>query len=389
MRTNSVFTGERIQKSLRARFNPVKELTPESLVRMLDSFNAGELRSAALAWETIEQRDDLLKTVAMKRKKGPGRFGWFVEAVDESEAAQRHKATLEFFYRNLTVTHACDGNQRGGLSLLVQQMMDAVGKRYAVHEIVWEPNPRALEKLTATFRFVPLWFFENRTGELRLLSSDYSREGELLEPGAWLVSTGDGLMEASAIAYLYKHLPLRDWLIYCERNGMPGVRGVTDALPGSDEWEAAKDAVREFGAEFHALMSRGTDIEAVDVTTAGELPYPRLVERMDAAIVALWRGSTMGTLAERGTGVTLQARETGLIERDDVEHVSTMLHAQVDRWVVRYVFGEGEPLARVRLRHREEGLTPEQLEDARELIVSSLPQAIAGLVEKLLGEVRN
>ena len=37
-------------------------------------------------------------------------------------------------------------------------------------------------------------------------------------------------MEACSIAYLFKHLPLRDWLVYCERNGMPGVRGVNNHM---------------------------------------------------------------------------------------------------------------------------------------------------------------
>jgi phage gp29-like protein len=397
MKTASLIPTERARSSRRATFNPIRHLTPETLTRMLDSFHAGELRQAALAWEAIEQRDDLVKAVATKRKKAVGRFGWEIESFDDSEEARRHAAALKFLYRQLTAAHACDLNEIGGFSLLVRQMMDAVGKRYAVHEIVWQPVRRSAEQdagepelpttlLTAQFRFVPLWFMENRTGRLRFLESDTATQGRELEQDGWLVTTGDGLMEATAIAYLFKHLPLRDWLVYCERNGMPGVRGVTDAAPGTPEWEAARDAVRDFGAEFHALMSRGTEIEAIDLRGGGELPYPALVDRMDKAIATLWRGSSMGTVADSGAGISLQGKETALIEREDAEHIAGTLHTQVDRPALRFLFNTDQPRARVVIRHKESGLSAEELDTARDLLSTAIPKVIHQFVRRLMGK---
>jgi phage gp29-like protein len=190
-------------------------------------------------------------------------------------------------------------------------MMDTVGNKYAVHVIIFSPKSAsqtgfARFKLTANFRFVPLWFFENRDGRLKFLLNEGATEGVDLEPGAWLVTVGDGLMEACSLAYLFKHLPLGDWLVYCEKNGMPGVQGITDAPPNSTQWDRARDAVQNFGAEFHALMSRGTDIEALDLSSRGELPYPALIDRMDRAIAALWRGSDLTTLSRQsGAGASL------------------------------------------------------------------------------------
>ncbi|MDP0496139.1 MAG: DUF935 family protein [Verrucomicrobiota bacterium JB024] len=397
MKTASLIPTDRARSSRRATFNPIRHLTPGTLTRMLDSFHAGELRQAALAWEAIEQRDDLVKAVATKRKKAVGRFGWEIESFDDSEEARRHAAALKFLYRQLTAAHACDLNEIGGFSLLVRQMMDAVGKRYAVHEIVWQPVRRATNQetdepelpatlLTAQFRFVPLWFMENRTGRLRFLESDTATQGRELEQDGWLVTTGDGLMEATAIAYLFKHLPLRDWLVYCERNGMPGVRGVTDAAPGTPEWEAARDAVRDFGAEFHALMSRGTEIEAIDLRGGGELPYPALVDRMDKAIATLWRGSSMGTVADSGAGISLQGKETALIEREDAEHIAGTLHTQVDRPALRFLFNTDQPRARVVIRHKESGLSSEELDTARDLLSTAIPKVIHQFVRRLMGK---
>jgi hypothetical protein len=102
-------------------------------------------------------------------------------------------------------------------------MMDAVGKKYAIHEIISKSHGiSASEKdspklkpmtpstlLTATFRFVPLRFFENHDRKLKLLTNEGATSSILLEVGAWLVTTGDGLMEACSIAYLFKHLPMQ------------------------------------------------------------------------------------------------------------------------------------------------------------------------------------
>jgi len=338
----------RIAAHMRSRFDPIRHLTPERLSRQLDDFQAGHLREAALPWAAIERRDDIVQAASAKRKMSAGRNGWDVLTLDDSPRARAHKEALDYFWRNVRSVNALDENERGGFPLLARQMMDAVGKRYAVHEIVWERV--GSDRMRAELRFVPLWFFENRTGRLRFLASDYAAEGEPLEKGAWVVTCGAGIMEACSVAFLYKHLPLRDWLIYCERNGMPGVRGVTDATPGSEQWNAAREAVEAFGAEFRALMTSGTSIEAIDLGAKGELPYPELVERMDRGISVLWRGADLSTISrESGIGASLQKDEPDLLAEADAAMLGESLNEQVCRHVIQILFGE-EPLAKLVVR---------------------------------------
>jgi phage gp29-like protein len=349
---------------------------------MLDRFHLGDLAQAAQAWESIERRDDVLQGVVSKRKKAVARLGFEVLTLEDSIEAIQHKEALEYFYNNLTATHACDANEQGGFSLLVKQMMDAVGKRYSVHELVFEPREQG-KRLTATFRHVPLWFFENKTGRLRFLKSEGDTEGIELERGAWMVSTGEGLMEASSIAYLFKHLPLRDWLVYCERNGMPGVKGVTDAAPGSLEWEFARKAVEDFGAEFNALMSQGSDIQAIDLTAGGTLPYPALIERMDRALIALWRGSDLSTLSSSGgVGASVQQSETDLLEDDDALRISETLNAHIDRLVLKSLFGVDRGKAYVRLKVRDRRDRQSDIELFQKLFHMGVPLSLADVRER-------
>ncbi|MEM8549788.1 MAG: DUF935 family protein [Verrucomicrobiota bacterium] len=341
------------------RFNPIKNLRPETLARHLDNFEAGELRDVALLFHHIAERDDVLKVVIPKRKGAVARQGWHINVVDDSRAAKRQKDALEFFYNNITTRHATDLDVQGGFRLLIRQMMDAVGLRYAAHEIVWKPGPHGM---AAEFRYVPLWFFESKTGKLRFKNDFNKTDGEEMEPGGWMVTVGPGLMISCAIAYLFKIEPLKDWLMYSSRNGMPGVRGVTDASPDTPEWEAARQAVADFGAEFSALMSRGTEIESIDLTAQGTLPYPELVERMDRAMATMWRGADLSTISKgEGMGASLQQEESDILLEDDVEMINETLNTQVDRYVIDYVFGEGvEQLAYVEVE------APDRLDEKAE-----------------------
>ena len=333
----------------RSRFNPVRGLRPETLSRALDSFEDGRLGPAARMFEAIINRDDIISGLSLKRKKSVARLEHEIILLEDSDRAREHRKVLRDFYSTLECTSFADANKRGGLRLLISQMMDSVGYRYSVHKLEFLEDRGRVRGLFCQY---PLWLFENTEGVLRLLD----KEGQLtpgrgLDAESWMVCCGDGLMVASSIAYLFKQLPLRDWLVYCERNGMPGIKAKTDAYPDSPQWEAACEAVRDFGAEFHAVLSQGTDIEAIDVSTRGELPYPALVERIDRLLCTLWRGSDLSSMSASGkVGASVQAYEETILEEDDAANISDTLNRWVDPQVIRLGLGDDIPLARFRLK---------------------------------------
>src|SRR5689334_7641898 len=100
---SGAFTSDRVVQSIRERFNPTKSITADALTRAHDEFDRGNLRAAAMMWEVIEDRDDLVKAVAAKRKKMVARNGFEVvtfvkEGAPEYEEALKQKRALEFFY---------------------------------------------------------------------------------------------------------------------------------------------------------------------------------------------------------------------------------------------------------------------------------------------------
>ena len=222
---------------------------------------------------------------------------------------------------------------------------------------------------TATFWFVPLQFFESTTDKLRFIQTPLGMEGVDMAEGEWLVTVGRGVMIACAIAYMFKHLPLKDWLGFCEKFGFPGVHGKTNARKGSVEWKDMKRAVANFMVDWGVVTTLDEAIELIEVKASGNnLPFDPLVDRMDRAITRLWRGADLGTMSRETetTGVSAQWAETELIEQDLAAWITETLNLKVDRKVIEYSFGPDAPvLAYVKV------LTNERIDVEQEIKINN------------------
>jgi len=410
-KTQSAVNAERVRMALLARANAIAGLTPEILASHLEEFDRGYLRQAARVWQKIRDRDDQVKTVAGKREMAASLLDWEILTADASPEAAAQKEALDYFYENLTATDALDENKRGGVSTLIAQMLDAVGKKYAVHEIVWQPVPDSVGKslyesasgptnpnpksqtdsgagaphITAELRFVPLWFFNNTTARLRYMTSEADITGVELEDGGWVVTVGAGLMEATSIAYLFKRLPLSSWLNFCEKFGIPGLHGKTDARKGSDEWNAMLEAIANFGQDWAILTNTSASINPIEVKNTGGLPHPDLVDRMDRAIARLWRGGDLSTMSKEGSAIGSQPqdKEAHKIEAADALLVSETLHHYVDTHVLRYCFGENvEAKAYFKLKPTVDFDAKQELQIDDMLIKWGVPRGIRDLLER-------
>lgn len=377
---------ERVTQSVRMRFNPLRGLTPERLSQYLEEFDAGFLRQAAITWDKIERRDFTLRAVAPKRKKAAARHGWeiaTVSNVSESQQAlaQKQVQALTYFYNTLTATDAIRPDQTGGLSLLVRQMMDAQGKYFAVHEIVWQPK---LDGLSAQFVFCPLWWFEATTGKLRYLDSEAQLYGRDLASGQWLVTVGEGLMEASSVAWMFKHLSLQDWVACCEKFGTPFLDAATTASPGSAEWDALVDYVQNFGPDGGGVRSQSATITPIQISaSAGEM-FSKMVENMDRALTILWRGGDLSTSSGKDrAGASLQQEESDILESDDAALIEETLATQVSRNVITWTCGAEAPvLAYLKFRHAPQQNLSQDLQIDSFLLNAGAPLEIKNALER-------
>jgi phage gp29-like protein len=384
-------SAQRVRQTLENRINYLRQASPERIGWLLDAYYTGGFEISKL-WDALERRNPTISTVVGKRKADVGRMDWDVlirSDLDEFQQveAERHADVLKAFYDTLTTTSALKQDESGGVGLLAQQILDARGKEYSVHEWIWK-LPRRGSPLTAEFRHCPMWWFENRTGRLRYLLDDGQMYGVAMEPSQWLVSAApSALMEATTVAWLFMHASLNDWVTFCEKFGMPGLLGKTDAAPGGKEWDALVDAVKAFGQDWAAVVSRGAEIDTVEAKGgAAGIPYPPLVEAMKRDIISLWRGgdlSTMSSSQGQGQGASVQGGETDLLREDDARFVSEKLQERVDTQVIAYYFGAGvKPLAYFQLTPPSKPDTDRELRVDQFFIGNGLPLGRADLYER-------
>ena len=190
MNTQSNIPRVRLKRARQTRYNPLSNAIRSSSFCTLNSKICTSI--PVNIWDSLEQRDDLVRAVASKRKKAVGRQGWTVliheslpadrradlsrQSFGASAEAQAHADALEHFYQNLRCESALGRSERGGLArkgssrlsvlsskLLCRQMMDSIGKRQtakrfvkpvvqisAVHEIVWRTNAASLLSETSS-----------------------------------------------------------------------------------------------------------------------------------------------------------------------------------------------------------------------------------------------
>jgi len=362
-------TSQRVRMEKATRFNPLVNWTPDVLTRQLAAFARGEIRELAWVMEWLEKHDDTICAVAPKAKAAVARQGYDVEIRrevprDMMQLAQDQRGVLQAFYDSIETGHAVDRDEVGGMRLLVSQVMDAYGKSYGAHHVIWNPTRAGLR---ATLLHVPLWFWEATEGYLRYLPSSSAVRGVDKEtlggPTAWMISRGRGVMLACAVASMFKRIPLQDWLTYTDRHAMPAFLGRTTAVQGTQQWTAMYQAVTSIGSEYAAVVNTGDSIEVLDLATQGELPYEKLIDRMDRACVMLWRGGDLSTISRSdGVGSNSQQEESDDLDGDNSEWASETIDRSLSPIVLRYHFGDVPQLAELRLRKKTRQNVREDLE---------------------------
>ena len=329
------------------RSNALWGANPDRLAAAVTAYNAGSIAQLARIIDEYEQRDDTARSCVRKRDAAVARCEHTVlieEGHEDDPRAQLHRDVLRRFWASIRCTSAFNRAQRGGIRLLKKQMMAALSTGYSCHNIIWDTSDPA--NLSAEFIQIPAWHFENLTGRLRFRRTVNMYYGEDMADGAWLVHAADPVGPAVALAACAKRMSLQDWLLFSERAAIPGLLAKTDAAYGTDAWNRLVEMLRAWGRDWRGIVDRNTDLTPVSLNGNGTPPMPALVDRMDRAIAALYRGADLSTISKgEGLGASLQGEEADMLEADDCAALAESLHEQVDRYVIRWATGDAVPLA--------------------------------------------
>lgn len=257
-------------------------LTPTRLADILASANEGNHHDYLTLAEEMEEREPHYGSVLGTRKRGVSGLNVEVEAA--SDDAQNIKFAEEI--RQLV--------RAPEFGELIDDLLDALGKGYAVDEIIWDRSERQWQPSRYEFRDPRFFTFDREDGRtLLLVDSEAPAAGLPLEPYKFIVhyprlKTGlavrGGLARLVAVSYMCKSYTLSDWMAFAEVYGQPIRVGKYGSSATEKDKQILKTAVANIGSDAAAILPESMQlefIEAVRGSSGGDVMFAKLAEWLD------------------------------------------------------------------------------------------------------------
>lgn len=269
-------------------------LTPKRLASILRACDNGEIDAFMTLAEEMEERDPHYASVLGQRKRAISGIVPTVKPASENPVDQKIADWVREHIAEATF-----------MPQLIEDLLDAVGKGFAVVEIVWEIT--AAEWRPAQLKWQPQRYFrpDRETGEeIRLLTDAEPIEGEPLAEGKYLqhrapLKSGQvfraGIARVVSFSWICKAYTLKDWAAFVELYGLPIRLGRYGEAATEKDIEVLYRAVANIGTDAAAVVPKHMDIEFVETSAnGGSQPiFENLARFVDEQISKAVLGQTM------------------------------------------------------------------------------------------------
>ena len=349
-KTNVPMPGEVAAASIRDRWSgyPSSGLTPRRLTAILREADSGNLFRQMELFSEMEEKDAHLFSCLQTRKLSVAGLDWDIEQAGPEGTASFLKAAI------------------GGIANFEESLLDlldAVGKGFAVSEIIWRMDGGRV--IPCALRKRPQKRFTFLTGggvseAPRLLTDAEPVWGVALPPDKFVVHAyragadvpeRGGLLRVLSWIYLFKNYALKDWVSFCEVFGMPLRLGIYSPSASKEDRDALVDAVTQLGSDAAGIISESTRIEFVEAAKNGSAPYRELIELLNREISKAVLGQTLTTDVGAGGSYAAGIVHDGVrsdIMRADARALERTINRDLIRPLVLYNFGPGESVPRFR-----------------------------------------
>lgn len=342
----------------RGSYSVASSLTPSRLGMLLRQAADGNHDAYLTLAEEIEERELHYRSVLSTRRLAVSGAPVEVQAADDSAKA---KEIADAVRQDLTENDAFVD--------LLFDLLDGLGKGFAVSEIIWNTEGKRWVPRAYKWRDPRLFAWNESLEELRVYD-ERDLYGKPLAPFKFVsfipklksgVPIRGGLARVAVVAYMFKSYTVRDWHTFMDVFGMPIRLGRYGKDATEPEIQKLRQAVTNIAADAAGLIPDTMSIEFVEAakTAGGDQLFRGSAEWWDKQISKVVLGQTM--TSEDGSSLA-QAKVHNDVRLDIAQADARQLCAAINRDLVRaYVdlnFGAQE-------RYPSISLTIDEPEDLR------------------------
>lgn len=327
---------------------PSNGLTPVRLAEIFREADAGDVLRQAELYEEMEEKDPHLFSQLQTRKNAV--TGLDFEIVPFGDEP-RDKEIAAFVEDQL--------NAIEGFEDVETDLLDAIGKGFAVSEILWGCDDGHVIPLEIRTRHQKRFFWDSLDDSFKVRTIG-EPGGILLPANKFIVHryrarsghpSRAGVLRVVAWMYLFKNYDLKDWVSFAEVYGLPLRLG--KYAPGASEADkkALMRALIQLGADAAGIIPDGTTIDFIttEKTSSTDL-YERLARYCDEQISKAVLGQTL--TSDSGGGSYAQSRTHNEVRHDltvaDCKALAATLRRDLVRPLVLFNFGEDKRIPRIR-----------------------------------------
>ena len=332
---------------------PSNGLTPVKLAEIFKEADAGDILRQAELFEEMEEKDPHLFSQLQTRKNAVTGLDFEIIPFDTDD--ERDKEIAEFVEAQI--------NGIEGLEDIMLDLLDAVGKGFAVSEIMWSYDGGHVVIGDIRSRHQKRFFWDSEdTFKVR---TDEAPEGIELPGNKFILHrykarsghpSRAGVLRVCAWMYLFKNYTLKDWVAFCEVYGMPLRLGKYQPGASEDDKRALMQALAQIGADAAGIFPNGTTIEFVNTEKASSTDlYERLARYCDEQVSKAILGQTL--TSDSGGGSYAQSKTHNDVRQDlivaDCKALAATLRRDLIRPLVLFNFGEDRRIPYIRFDAEE------------------------------------
>ena len=350
---------------------PSGGLTPVRLAEILKEADAGDVLRQMELFEEMEEKDPHLFSQLQTRKNAV--TGLDFEIIPFSDEP-RDKEIAAFIEEQLTGME--------GFEDVENDLLDAIGKGFAVSEIMWGSGEGRTVVTEIKPRHQKRFFWDSLDDSFKVRTQE-TPEGLLLPANKFIVhrykarsghTSRAGILRVVAWMFLFKNYDLKDWVSFAEVYGLPLRLGKYAAGASEEDKRALMRALVQIGADAAGIIPDGASIDFITTEKSGSTDlYERLARYCDEQISKAILGQTL--TSDSGGGSYAQSKTHNDVRHDltvaDCKALASTLRRDLIRPLCLYNFGEGKRIPKIQF-DCEEGEDLEQTANILDVLIGKI-----------------